>query len=61
MFICARTIRRCTVIGNSADEVVSTLKKALSRLYDWCVANQLTPHPGKKVKPCSSQEDKGIN
>ena len=32
-------------IGDSADEVVSTLNKALSELYVWCIANQLTPHP----------------
>jgi hypothetical protein len=24
--------------------VVSTLTKALSELYEWCIANQLTPH-----------------
>ena len=34
-------------IGDSADEVVSTLNKALSELYEWCIANQLTPHPQK--------------
>ena len=34
-------------IGDSADEVVSTLNKALSELYVWCIANQLTPHPQK--------------
>ena len=27
--------------------MVSTLNKALSELYVWCIANQLTPHPQK--------------
>jgi hypothetical protein len=27
--------------------VVSTLNKALSELHEWCIANQLTPHPQK--------------
>ncbi|CAB4018079.1 Hypothetical predicted protein, partial [Paramuricea clavata] len=34
-------------IEDSADEVVSTHNKALSVLYVWCIANQLTPHPQK--------------
>ena len=34
-------------IGDSADKAVSTLNKALSELYVWCIANQLTPHPQK--------------
>jgi hypothetical protein len=34
-------------IRDSANEVVSTLNKALSELNEWCIANQLTPHPQK--------------
>ena len=34
-------------IGQSADLAIALLNKALQEVYRWCLANQLTPHPGK--------------
>ena len=34
-------------IGDTADEAIVKLNKALQEVYDWCGGNQLTPHPGK--------------
>ena len=35
----------CT--GDTADEAIVKLNRALQEVYDWCDGNQLTPHPGK--------------
>ena len=34
-------------IGTSADEATAQLNLAMHELYSWCLANKLTPHPGK--------------
>ena len=34
-------------IGDTADEAIVKLNRALQEVYDWCGGNQLTPHPGK--------------
>ena len=34
-------------IGTSADEAIAQLNLAMQELYFWCLANKLTPHPGK--------------
>ena len=34
-------------IGTSADEATAKLNLAMHELYSWCLANKLTPHPGK--------------
>ena len=34
-------------IGESADIALTQLNKALKEVYDWCLENRLTPHPGK--------------
>ena len=34
-------------IGDTADEAIAKLNRALQEVYDWCGGNQLTPHPGK--------------
>ena len=34
-------------IGNTADEAIVKLNRALQEVYDWCGGNQFTPHPGK--------------
>ena len=36
-----------TSIGTSADEATAQLNLAMQELYSWCLANKLTPHPGK--------------
>ena len=33
--------------GQSADLAIALLNKALQEVYRWCLANRLTPHPGK--------------
>ena len=34
-------------IGTSADKAIAQLDLAMQELYSWCLANKLTPHPGK--------------
>ena len=34
-------------IGDTADEAIEELNRALQEVYNWCCVNQLTPHPGK--------------
>ena len=34
-------------IGDTTDEAIVKLNRALQEVYDWCGGNQLTPHPGK--------------
>ena len=34
-------------ISTSADEATAQLNLAMHELYSWCLANKLTPHPGK--------------
>ena len=36
-----------TSIDTSADEATAQLNLATHKLYSWCLANKLTPHPGK--------------
>ena len=33
--------------SESADIALTQLNKALKELYEWCLENRLTPHPGK--------------
>jgi len=41
------TLDRSLIIGKSADEATAQLNFAMHVLYSWCLANELTPHPGK--------------
>ena len=34
-------------IGNNVEEVVDMLNKVMAQVYDWCMKNKLTVHPGK--------------
>ena len=34
-------------IGDTADEAIVKLNRALQEVYDWCGSKQFTPHPGK--------------
>ena len=35
-------------IGHNVEEVVDMLNKVMAQVYDWCMKNKLTVHPGKK-------------
>ena len=37
-------------IRNNVEGVVDMLNKVMAQVYDWCMKNKLTVHPGK-VKP----------
>lgn len=32
-------------VGDNGDHAAYQLNRALPELYDWCLANRLTPHP----------------
>ena len=34
-------------IGNNVEEVVDMLNKVMAQVYDWCMENNFTVHPGK--------------
>ena len=34
-------------IGNNVEEVVDMLNKVMAQVYDWCMKNKFTVHPGK--------------
>ena len=34
-------------IGTDIEEVIDTLNRIMAEVYDWCVKNKLTVHPGK--------------